>query len=196
MDSLSVSRAIVFTRTKHGADRVAKQLNRSGTNADAIHGNKSQNARRRVLDSFRRGKVHVLVATDVAARGIDVDGISHIFNFDISREPEGHVHRIGRTARAGAQGKAISFCGHDELPHLRAIERLMQMKIQVVGDVPAAKSRSGGGQTKPRRKDRHASKGRAAGKFKAAAKGESPPRGHRKGKRSRPSRGRGAPSRA
>ncbi len=136
MDTLPVSRAIVFTRTKHGADRVVRQLKRGGTVAEAIHGNKSQNARRRALGRFKDNAVHVLVATDIAARGIDVDDISHVFNYDLSREPENHVHRIGRTARAGAEGAAISFCDADELPHLRAIEKLLRTKIQVIGAEP------------------------------------------------------------
>ncbi len=137
MDTLSISRAIVFTRTKYGADRLAKQLKRAGTPAEAIHGNKSQNARQRTMTQFRSGKIPVLVATDIAARGIDVDGISHVFNYDIARDPEGHIHRIGRTARAGAEGEAISLCDPDELPNLQAIERLIRMKLQVVGDGPA-----------------------------------------------------------
>jgi ATP-dependent RNA helicase RhlE len=137
IDTLAVTRAIVFTRTKHSADRVAKQLARAGTRAEAIHGNKSQNARQRTLDGFRNGKLPVLVATDIAARGIDVDDISHVFNFDIARDPESHVHRIGRTARAGAEGAAITFCDRDELPHLRAVERLINMKLEVQGDQPA-----------------------------------------------------------
>lgn len=137
MNALSISRAIVFTRTRYGADRVARYLKDSGTYANAIHGDKSQGARRKALDGFREGKVQVLVATDIAARGIDVDGISHVFNYDISRDAENHVHRIGRTARAGAKGTAISFCDREELPHLRAIERLIRMKLDVVGDPPA-----------------------------------------------------------
>ena len=136
-DTLSISRAIVFTRTKHGADRVVRHLKRSGTHAEAIHGNKTQAARRRALDRFRDGKVHILVATDIAARGIDVEGISHIFNYDLCRDAESHVHRIGRTARAGAEGTAISFCDREELPYLRAIERLIRKDIEVVGEQPS-----------------------------------------------------------
>ncbi|MDH3584067.1 MAG: DEAD/DEAH box helicase [Phycisphaerae bacterium] len=137
LSTLSISRAIVFTRTKHGADRVARQLKRAGTNADAIHGDKGQGARQRAMDHFREGKVHVLVATDIAARGIDVDGISHVFNYDMCRDAESHIHRIGRTARAGAGGTAISFCDREEMPYLRAIERLIRMKIDVAGEQPA-----------------------------------------------------------
>lgn len=157
LETASVSRAIVFTRTKHGADRVTKHLNRYGGAAEAIHGNKTQGARSRTLDRFRSGKLSVLVATDIAARGIDVDGISHVINYDIARDPESHVHRIGRTARAGAEGAAISFCDAEEVPLLRAIERLIRMKIEVIGDEPhharsfgdrPGKSRNSGG--KPR----------------------------------------------
>lgn len=137
LDTLSVSRAIVFSRTKHGADRIVRELNKTGTSAAAIHGNKTQNARQRAMEQFRSGKTHVLVATDIAARGIDVDGISHVFNYDVARDPEGHVHRIGRTGRAGAEGTAITFCDREELPHLKAIERLIRMELTVIGDVPS-----------------------------------------------------------
>jgi ATP-dependent RNA helicase RhlE len=106
----AVSRALVFTRTKHGANRVAEELARSGVQADAIHGNKSQAARTRALERFRTGAGRVLVATDIAARGIDVDGITHVINYDLPNVPESYVHRIGRTARAGRSGVAISFC--------------------------------------------------------------------------------------
>ncbi len=144
MQSLPVSRAIVFTRTKHGADRVTRQLRRGGTSAEAIHGNKSQNARRDTLDRFRAGKLHALVATDIAARGIDVDAISHVFNYDIARDAESHIHRIGRTARAGADGAAISFCDREEVPYLHAIERLINMELEVIGKVPAHAHRQPG----------------------------------------------------
>ncbi|MCA9283360.1 MAG: DEAD/DEAH box helicase, partial [Phycisphaerales bacterium] len=126
-----VERTLVFTRTKHGADKVVKGLRRFGIHADAIHGNKSQNARTRALDAFRSGRTAVLVATDIAARGIDVDGITHVFNFDIPADAETYVHRIGRTARAGASGVAISFCSEEESAHLRAIERLIGSKLEV-----------------------------------------------------------------
>jgi ATP-dependent RNA helicase RhlE len=125
----SVERAIVFTRTKHGASRLSEQLSRSGIGAAAIHGNKSQNARERALDAFRRGAARVLVATDVAARGIDVDGISHVINFDLPNVAENYVHRIGRTGRAGATGRAISFCDHDERSLLTQIERLIGQRL-------------------------------------------------------------------
>ena len=127
----SLSRALVFTRTKHGADKVVKYLNASGFKADAIHGNKSQNQRERALAAFRAGQSRLLVATDIAARGIDVDGVSHVINFDIPNISETYVHRIGRTARAGAEGSAISLCGDDERGFLRDIERLIRQKVPV-----------------------------------------------------------------
>jgi ATP-dependent RNA helicase RhlE len=146
-----IARAIVFTRTKHGASRLADQLGRGGISADAIHGNKSQSQRERALDNFRRGRCQVLVATDIAARGIDVDGISHVINFDMPNEPESYVHRIGRTARAGASGAAISFCSADERAYLRAIEALIRQPIEVVDDHPyhCADAASGKGAGKP-----------------------------------------------
>ena len=129
---------LVFTRTKHGADKVVRGLNKDGISAEAIHGNKSQNQRERVLKDFRDGRVRTLVATDIAARGIDVDGISHVINFDLPNIPESYVHRIGRTARAGADGIAISLCSHDELPFLRDIEKLIRMAIPATGQGLAA----------------------------------------------------------
>lgn len=123
-----VTRAIVFTRTKHGANRVAKRLTAAGITAEAIHGNKSQNARTRALESFKAGDSWVLVATDIAARGIDIDGISHVINFELPHEPESYVHRIGRTARAGASGVAWSLVDPSEMSRLRAIERLTRVR--------------------------------------------------------------------
>jgi len=128
----AMGQTIVFTRTKRGADRVCRHLVQEGLVAVAIHGNKAQNARVRALDGFRSGKVRVLVATDIAARGIDVPGISHVINFELPNEPESYVHRIGRTARAGAQGIALSLCDHSERPYLKAIERLMRANVDVV----------------------------------------------------------------
>ena len=125
-----VSRALIFTRTKHGADKVVKGLARAGITADAIHGNKSQNHRERVLAAFRSGEILTLVATDIAARGIDVDGISHVVNFDLPNIPETYVHRIGRTARAGAEGVAISLvAGGEEMAYLRDIEKLIRVAL-------------------------------------------------------------------
>jgi ATP-dependent RNA helicase RhlE len=132
LKDVAMNRVIVFTRTKHGANRVAEHLSRTGVVAEAIHGNKSQNARQRALDMFRTGKARVLVATDIAARGIDIDDISHVVNFELPNEPESYVHRIGRTARAGGEGIAISFCDASERGFLRDIERLIRMKIEVV----------------------------------------------------------------
>mgnify|MGYP001806568042 FL=1 len=124
-----VGRTIVFTRTKHGANRIAEQLQKSGLPADAIHGNKSQGARQRALEDFRTGRLKTLVATDIAARGIDIDGVTHVINFDLPNEPESYVHRIGRTARAGAEGIALSFCGHDEVAYLKAIEKTIRQPV-------------------------------------------------------------------
>jgi len=130
-----VLRALVFTATKHGAERLAEQLTHAGIDAASIHGNKSQGARQRALEAFRRGAVHVLVATDVAARGIDVTGISHVVNFDLPNTPETYVHRIGRTGRAGADGEAISFCSPQERALLRDIERLVRRRLDVRSDL-------------------------------------------------------------
>lgn len=125
----AITRALVFTRTKHGADKVARHLVGSGVPAAAIHGNKSQSQRERALADFKAGRIRVLVATDIAARGIDVTGVSHVVNFELPNVPESYVHRIGRTARAGAAGQAISFCAQDERPYLRDIERITRQRI-------------------------------------------------------------------
>jgi len=136
LNNTGFSRALVFTRTKHGADRVVRQLAKSGITSEAIHGNKSQNARQRALSNFKSGKTPVLIASDIAARGIDIDDISHVIQFDLSNEPETYVHRIGRTARAGASGTAVSFCDRDERSYLKAIERLIRKEIRVADDQP------------------------------------------------------------
>jgi ATP-dependent RNA helicase RhlE len=128
----AIARALVFTRTKHGANRVAEQLDRIGIAAGAIHGNKSQSARQRALDDFRRGKTRVLVATDIAARGIDIDGITHVINYELPNVPESYVHRIGRTARAGADGIALSFCDASERAYLKDIEKLTRQRLAIV----------------------------------------------------------------
>jgi ATP-dependent RNA helicase RhlE len=133
-------RALVFTRTKHGADKVARHLGQQGVKADAIHGNKSQSARERALQGFRSGKLHVLVATDLAARGIDVDGISHVINYDLPTDPESYVHRIGRTGRAGATGIALTFCEHGQRRELRDIERVVRKTIPVAPTSPDMQS--------------------------------------------------------
>ena len=124
-----VESALVFTRTKHGADRVVRELSRAGIQARAIHGDKSQGARQQALQDFKSGRVRVLVATDIAARGIDIAGLSHVFNYDLPNEPESYVHRIGRTGRAGLDGTAISFCCIDEMKELKQIEKLIGKAI-------------------------------------------------------------------
>jgi ATP-dependent RNA helicase RhlE len=132
----SLDRVLVFTQMKHGADRVVEKLHKMGFSAAAIHGNKSQGARQRALEEFRSGKVRVLVATDIAARGLDIDGISHVINFELPHLPDSYVHRIGRTARAGAEGKSIAFCTAEEKSFLNAIEKTTRQKITVVEDQP------------------------------------------------------------
>jgi len=129
-----IERTIVFTRTKHGANRLATFLDKGGITCAAIHGNKTQNARRRALDGFRAGNITALIATDIASRGIDIDDVSHVFNFDLPNEPESYVHRIGRTGRAGRSGVAVSFCDPTEGEYLRDIEKLIGMDIPVVDD--------------------------------------------------------------
>jgi len=128
----AAGRTLVFTRTKHGADRVVKYLEESGLAAAAIHGNKSQGQRERALQDFRSGKCRVLIATDIAARGIDVDGVTHVINYDLPNVAESYVHRIGRTARAGATGVAISLCDGEERAFLRGIEKLIRAKVAVM----------------------------------------------------------------
>jgi ATP-dependent RNA helicase RhlE len=123
-------RVLVFSRTKHGANKIVKKLDQSNIASAAIHGNKSQGARTRALEAFKKGDIGVLVATDIAARGIDVDGVSHVINFDLPNIPETYVHRIGRTARAGREGKSVSFCDAEERAYLRDIERLIKIKIE------------------------------------------------------------------
>ncbi len=134
----AMSRVIVFTRTKHTANRVSEQLEKSGFPAEAIHGNKSQNARQRALDNFRTGRARILVATDIAARGIDIDNITHVVNFELPDVAESYVHRIGRTARAGGAGIAISFCDSTETDNLRGIERLLKAPLTHIGERPRA----------------------------------------------------------
>ena len=152
LDEPDVVRAIVFTKTKRTADELTKQLTRSGTKAAAIHGNKSQAARQRALTAFRENKVRVLVATDVAARGIDIDGITHVVNFDLPREPEAYVHRIGRTGRAGAKGTAVSLCTAGERRELRAIERFIGHRVPSDGEESSTDSTQRPQQTASRNK--------------------------------------------
>ncbi|CAM3955150.1 DEAD/DEAH box helicase [Cohnella lubricantis] len=150
----AIESAIVFTRTKHGADRVARGLTKAKITAQAIHGDKSQNSRQAALTNFKNGATRVLVATDIAARGIDVEELSHVINYNLPNIPETYVHRIGRTGRAGLSGVAISFCEYEEIPYLKDIEKLTKQKIPVVEDhpypmvntEPAPKAPSGGGR--------------------------------------------------
>ena len=129
LKKMNIQRALVFTRTKHRANRIMQQLASAGISADAIHSNKSQNARQRALEAFDRGQIRVLVATDIVSRGIDVEGISHVINFELPNDPESYVHRIGRTARAGAEGIAMSFCSADEVTMLKGIEQLTKCPL-------------------------------------------------------------------
>ncbi len=131
-----VGRVLIFTRTKHGADAVARHLEKDGVNVGVIHGNKSQNHRQRAIRGFSSGKVRALVATDIAARGIDVDGVTHVINFDLPNEPDSYVHRIGRTGRAGAAGIAISFCDVEEKAYLKDIEKTIRQSVDVFEDHP------------------------------------------------------------
>jgi ATP-dependent RNA helicase RhlE len=181
-----VTRAIVFTRTKHGANRVTEQLDRAGINAEAIHGNKSQNARQRALEQFKSGKAWVLVATDIAARGIDIDAVSHVFNFELPHEPESYVHRIGRTGRAGASGTATSLCDASERPRLRAIERLIRRPINVMQVKIDADERDAAPvrAAQPRTSQSRRSEGQAPSRTPAASSGQ---------RRRRSNQGRSAP---
>jgi len=170
----TTDRVLVFTRTKHGADKVVRHLQKTGFAAEAIHGNKSQNQRERVLADFRTGKLRILIATDIAARGIDVDGVSHVVNYDLPNIPESYVHRIGRTARAGADGIAISFCDHEEAPFLRDIERMIRMSI------PATDKRTG--ERPARRPAQHNAGNRNSGRPHRQGRGNgggNGPHGHR-----------------
>lgn len=136
LETNGIDNALVFTRTKHGADKVARFLDKAKIRSAAIHGNKSQNARQNALNNFKNGKLNVLVATDIAARGIDIDELTHVFNFDLPNVPETYVHRIGRTGRAGNDGIAISFCAADERKELKDIEKLASIKIPVIDGHP------------------------------------------------------------
>ena len=178
----ALSRVILFTRTKHRANRVADQLDKMGVPAAAIHGNKSQSARQKALKRFSAGNCRVLVATDIAARGLDIEGVTHVINYELPNEPESYVHRIGRTARAGASGVAIAFCDPSERKYLRDIERLLKMPLTVVGDVPKGDERAPAKIQARGAKDR----GRKAGGNNQSHK----PRNGRKRRR----RGRGKPS--
>jgi ATP-dependent RNA helicase RhlE len=134
----AIKNALVFTRTKHGADKVVKDLVKAGITAEAIHGNKSQNARQRALQNFKEGRIRTLIATDIAARGIDIDELSHVINYELPNIPESYVHRIGRTGRAGLSGKAIAFCEREELPFLKDIQKLIGRQVPVIREHPYA----------------------------------------------------------
>ncbi|HLJ64684.1 MAG TPA: DEAD/DEAH box helicase, partial [Stellaceae bacterium] len=166
----AITRALVFTRTKHGANRVAEQLAHANVRADAIHGNKSQSARQRALEDFRSGRVRVLVATDIAARGIDIDDISHVINYELPNVPETYVHRIGRTARAGATGVAFSFCDASERAFLRDIEKMTRRRLDVVAEHPLAGRAAPTEINPPRRPEARVAKGRPAAAPQNAAR--------------------------
>ena len=134
LEDTTIERALIFARTKHGANKIVKNLSKIKIRADAIHGNKSQAARLEALNKFKSGKIRVLVATDIASRGIDVDGITHVINYELPNEPESYVHRIGRTARAGSKGIALSLCDNGELGYLKKIERTIKISVEMVED--------------------------------------------------------------
>jgi ATP-dependent RNA helicase RhlE len=136
LEDKAIKTALVFTRTKHGADKVVKLLVKNGIKAEAIHGNKAQNARQKALNNFKAQTTRVLVATDIAARGIDVDDLEYVINYEMSNIPETYVHRIGRTGRAGAKGTAISFCDAEEKAYLKDVEKLIVKKIEVIDGHP------------------------------------------------------------
>ena len=203
LKTAGVESALVFTKTKRGANTLADRLVQSGIKATAIHGNKSQNARQRALEAFRQRQVQVLVATDVAARGIDIDGITHVVNFDLPEEPECYVHRIGRTGRAGAEGIALSFCSVSERPELRAIEKLIGKKVPLAPDQPQpelqteTRGRSKSPRTRRRRdtaSKRPSSKGSDSKRSSASCSagvsgGENQPKRRRRRKRPRLAQG-------
>jgi len=184
---IGITRAIVFTRTKHGADKVAKHLSKAGIRAEAIHGDKSQNARQKALVNFKSNKPPVLVATDVAARGLDIDEVSHVINYDMPNVPETYVHRIGRTGRAGAAGIAVSFCDHDEREHLREIEKLLRKKTPVRDDHPKYQavepSRGPGNGNSNGHGQRRASRSDAAAPPQRKPHGEGPADGRHRSRR-------------
>jgi ATP-dependent RNA helicase RhlE len=198
LESPEMKRTLVFSRTKHGANRIVKYLDAGGIPSAAIHGNKSQGARTRALEGFRSGELPVLVATDIAARGIDIDGVTHVLNFDLPNVPETYVHRIGRTARAGAEGVALSFCESEERPYLVDIERLIQRHIERVEehDFPPT-------EPLPALTDLSARRGRSPGKKgagregrPAAARSSNSARGHQHDRRPRGHKSRARPGRS
>ncbi|MGD0191975.1 MAG: DEAD/DEAH box helicase [Rhizomicrobium sp.] len=166
----AMKRVLVFTRTKRGADRVAQHLDRSGVRAETIHGDKTQSARQRALDRFKSGSARVLVATDIAARGIDVDDVTHVINFELPNEPESYVHRIGRTARAGANGIAISLCDETELAYLKDIEKLTRSSLALAEGSSPAPQRSSAPRDHARpQQQRRRNKHRSRQQFRGAA---------------------------
>lgn len=195
---------IIFARTKHGADRVTRDLGRDGFEAAVIHGNKSQNARQRALNGFRDGSVRILVATDIAARGIDVPGISHVVNFDLPDQPESYVHRIGRTGRNGASGEAVTLCDPAEADKLKAVEKIIRMRLPLVADhtsepdpAPRPASANNGGERrnaqKPAKagdnrkpKPRHGAKPQAQQGEQRQSEGDKPVRRRRRTRGKRP----------
>jgi len=174
LKAAGVELALVFTKTKRAANTLAKRLVQSRINATAIHGNKSQSARQRALEAFRRKQVRVLVATDVAARGIDIDGITHVVNYDLPIEPEGYVHRIGRTGRAGADGVALSFCCAGEHSELRAIEKLIGQKVPIDPEQPQREQSKR--ELRKQRPSRQSRGRRNAASRRPASKGSGPRR--------------------
>jgi len=195
-----INDALVFTRTKHGANRLAQQLEKDGLSAAAIHGNKSQGARTRALAGFKNGDVRVLVATDIAARGIDVDGISHVINYDIPYDTEAYTHRIGRTGRAGREGIAIAFCDDSETDFLRDIEKLIDQKLELDDDhdwhfpeaIPTRENRGKGRAIQAeRKKENDARRGPRGGGKRHQGGGSSKPATGSRNRGNRGSRGRG-----
>ncbi|HER25847.1 MAG TPA: DEAD/DEAH box helicase [Rhodospirillales bacterium] len=179
LNDSDIERVLIFTRTKHGADKVARHLLQNGVEAGAIHGNKSQNARQRALDAFKSGQIRALVATDIAARGIDVEGVTHVINFELPNEPESYVHRIGRTARAGASGIAISFCDSEERAYLRDIEKVIRQSVPVFTDhsYHAAEIANDTSPAKPPKRNQGQGRGRGRNNGQGQGQGKG---GHRR----------------
>lgn len=167
LETNGIERALVFGRTKYGSDKIAKALIRAGIKADAIHGDKSQNARQNALNNFKNGSIRVLVATDIAARGIDVDNLTHVINYELPNVPETYVHRIGRTGRAGASGMAISFCDSEERAYLKDIQKLINQSIPVIDEHPYKPNRMSFGGASPEIQKRSVSGGSSGKTFLA-----------------------------
>ncbi|PTE21533.1 DEAD/DEAH box helicase [Cereibacter changlensis JA139] len=184
--------ALVFGRTKHGSEKLMKLLVSWGFKAGSIHGNKSQNQRERTLNEFRDGTLDVLVATDVAARGIDISGVRHVYNYDMPNVPENYVHRIGRTARAGAEGKAVAFCAPAEMDEFKAVEKLLKQPIPVLGGAPWAMD-AGAAAPRPGQNRGGQGRGKPMGQGKPAGQGKPKPQGQ---KPARPEGGTDAPRKA